>query len=719
MATMSSYSMVLGITLISWLLVYLMDEWYQFDESSFSFQGLAEKPPFEISQSPYSHPHRCFFHPITRRVSITRSVMPLFHICVNALSTILLCIPLTFSKRLRMQFNHSVSTVFIIYVLIQFGSLNLLNLVDHTLIDLLQQLAVNLFVTFFIDLVFEYLIFPLTERIPFHIFQQQQQQQISEYQDPLYNDIPIDQIITSYPFSRDHIPYVYKARYNNQSVAMKKLRSLNQFDDIINDIKNQDSNGGGGGKDIVKFYGRNRDYRFIIVEPIEYGSLHDIITTIQHNQHHHHKYNQFQDYDLKRALNIAKSASIAFNNLHENNIIHDNRDIEFLERGFFEGMKSYQDGIKNLVKQCLEIDPLKRPYFDEISQALDKILVDYFLHTTKKSKKFWTELVIENKDLENNNFIWIEWDRFYPLFFEWFCEEDKLDENIKEEFKNNLDKVLRDVNTRQRDVSIEQLGKLFENFPPLEQVNKRKEIYTIKLIERFNSFSSVKGFLGFVQKSDHEVLKDVNTSSSIIHTDTDPTKTISIEKPTTPTSVVTTESGTYFIRYSAIYPTYLTLVFKQSGADSTAIRYYEVKTFPKTKRCTIGQFGYENLQDLIEREGHRWGFSVPILKSEPNSSNQSIHSTVHTGEWDSPALVNLDGFINNIEYYEFENEEEKPNGSEVPATNNYFVLVGDNTSPPPPPPLPQQHVNKNICINSFKDIKLENVFMINSIDIEI
>ncbi|EFA83090.1 hypothetical protein PPL_03880 [Heterostelium album PN500] len=129
----------------------------------------ARKPPYEVSRgSPYSHPHRCFFHPVTKDVTTTRSVLPLFCVALLGLVTVASSF-LVLSHSLRQRFNQ-IPLIFIIYIVLQIISLAFLDTVDYTFYDLAHQIVTRIIVFGIADLAYEFLTNSQQERATFHIF---------------------------------------------------------------------------------------------------------------------------------------------------------------------------------------------------------------------------------------------------------------------------------------------------------------------------------------------------------------------------------------------------------------------------------------------------------------------------------------------------------------------------------------------------------------------
>eukprot|EP01133_Synstelium_polycarpum_P005941 gene5941-6880_t len=122
--------------------------------------------PFEVSDGPYSRPHRCFFHPATKQIAVERSVLPLFNTIVLILATLLIVV-LTVSRELRVLFNRT-PIIMLVYFGLQVVSLDFLDTVDYTMSDLTQQLVTRIILVVVGDLLYEHFTNSAQERSTFH-----------------------------------------------------------------------------------------------------------------------------------------------------------------------------------------------------------------------------------------------------------------------------------------------------------------------------------------------------------------------------------------------------------------------------------------------------------------------------------------------------------------------------------------------------------------------
>lgn len=129
-------------------------------------------PPFEISSSPFSNPHTCFFHPITRQVSNNRSILILFYLISMITVTTALTMPLLFFGSQRKKFNNSVSNWAIVYILVQFLSLALMETSNYKLENLIIDIIEKIILILMSDMAYEYFFDTYMDRVLFHFISQ-------------------------------------------------------------------------------------------------------------------------------------------------------------------------------------------------------------------------------------------------------------------------------------------------------------------------------------------------------------------------------------------------------------------------------------------------------------------------------------------------------------------------------------------------------------------
>ncbi|EGG21378.1 hypothetical protein DFA_01259 [Cavenderia fasciculata] len=126
---------------------------------------LSKHPPVEVANDagPFSHPHKCFFHPLSKEVASERSVLPLVSVGLLAICSVAVVI-LMFLPSLRLKFDQQVPLILFFYAIVQLATLNIGGSIDYTIKDLLGAVITRVVVIIVGDVLYEYLSFNTSSR---------------------------------------------------------------------------------------------------------------------------------------------------------------------------------------------------------------------------------------------------------------------------------------------------------------------------------------------------------------------------------------------------------------------------------------------------------------------------------------------------------------------------------------------------------------------------